>query len=64
MSPFSSFGYALSAAMNVSWKQSSAAPGPAVAPGMPTVLVAEQPTFPSPGESTTLRRLTPRFGPA
>ncbi len=33
-------------------------PGPKVGPGMPAVLVANQPTFPLPGEQTSLRRLT------
>ncbi|MBI2803559.1 MAG: DUF1553 domain-containing protein [Planctomycetes bacterium] len=33
-------------------------PGPKVLPGMPTVLVAKQPTFPPPGKYTSLRRLT------
>jgi hypothetical protein len=33
-------------------------PGPKVAPGMPAVLVAKQPAFPSPGKQTSLRRLT------
>ena len=33
-------------------------PGPKVAPGMPTVLVARQPTFPPPSETTSQRRLT------
>ncbi|MSQ93194.1 MAG: DUF1553 domain-containing protein [Gemmataceae bacterium] len=32
--------------------------GPKVAPGVPTVLVAKQPTFPPPSEHTSLRRLT------
>jgi hypothetical protein len=33
-------------------------PGPKVAPGMPAVLLAEQPVFPLPGKQTSLRRLT------
>src|SRR5262249_54988543 len=33
-------------------------PGPVVEPGLPAVLVATQPTFPSPGPYTSLRRLT------
>jgi hypothetical protein len=33
-------------------------PGPKVPPGMPTVLAEKQPTFPPPGEYTSLRRLT------
>ena len=33
-------------------------PGPKVSPGMPAVLVAKQPAFPSPGKQTSLRRLT------
>jgi hypothetical protein len=36
----------------------AARPGPKVAPGMPAVLVAKQPAFPPPSESTSLRRLT------
>jgi hypothetical protein len=36
----------------------AARPGPKVEPGMPAVLVATQPTFPPPGKSTSLRRLT------
>src|SRR5262249_41751768 len=33
-------------------------PGPQVAPGMPAVLVSAQPSFPSPGPRSSLRRLT------
>jgi hypothetical protein len=33
-------------------------PGPEVQPGLPAVLVARQPSFPSPGPHTSLRRLT------
>jgi hypothetical protein len=36
----------------------AARPGPEVAPGVPAVLVSSQPSFPSPGEHTSLRRLT------
>ena len=36
----------------------AAQPGPEVAPGVPVVLVSEQPEFLSPGERTTRRRLT------
>ncbi|MBM3995828.1 MAG: DUF1553 domain-containing protein [Planctomycetes bacterium] len=33
-------------------------PGPAVAPGVPAVLVAKQPSFPEPAERSSMRRLT------
>ena len=36
----------------------AARPGPAVAPGLPAVLVGAQPAFPPPGPHSSLRRLT------
>src|SRR5262249_37606892 len=36
----------------------AARPGPQVGPGVPTVLASAQPSFPPPGKSTSLRRLT------
>jgi hypothetical protein len=36
----------------------AARPGPKVEPGVPAVLVTAQPTFPPPGPTTSLRRLT------
>ena len=44
--------------MHLLLRGKAARPGPKVAPGLPTVLVKEQPPFPPPGPETSLRRLT------
>jgi hypothetical protein len=45
-------------ATHLLFRGKAARPGPRVEPGVPAVLVAEQPRFPPPGPNTSLRRLT------